>query len=117
MSASTTSRRAIAGSVGDPPTHFEGPAVVHGDHGQGSARVELVGFRPRHSVGGRLAEGIRRWRGTMVWSERPPGLRVGATVTVTLDSGRTGMAVVDDVGDGEHPTSVRGMGPPPFHVP
>lgn len=78
--------------------------------------VELEGGRRRWSVGGRMAEGPRWWRGEVTWESADEVLDVGTLVRLTLADGRTGDAVVEGRA-GQLGAVLRGISPPPFAVP
>ena len=90
--------------------------VVLPDQQREPARLELVGGRPRYSVGGEIHEGLRWWRGWVDWLEGEVDVRRGTEICIEMDDGRSAVAVIVDADD-DHRHSVRGIGPPPFDVP
>jgi hypothetical protein len=99
---------------------FEGEAVIHLPHASDAAvRIELIGGRNRHSVGGQIAEGPRWWHGRVIWKDRAraPQLDAGKEVRVRLMNGRTATAVVEcTTVDTVPEVAITGLGPPPFEV-
>ncbi len=101
--------------------HFEGEAVIHLPWaGDATVRIELVGGRDRHSVGGQIAEGPRWWHGSVEWKgqRRAPKVDAGSEVQVQLPNGRVAVAVIERVTPDPAPAAeIRGLGAPPFDVP
>jgi hypothetical protein len=99
---------------------FEGEAVIHLPHASdATVRIELIGGRDRHSVGGQIAEGPRWWRGRVVLEDRArvPRVDAGNEIRVQLVNGRTATAVVEyTTVDPVPEATIRGLGPPPFEV-
>lgn len=77
--------------------------------------VELLGGRRRWSVGGRIAERPRWWRGEITWDGDGVLVEAGTRITVALDDGRAAKAVVEHAAAPR--LQVRGIEPPPFAVP
>lgn len=101
--------------------HFEGEAVIHPPQaGDATVRIEVIGDRDRHSVGGQIAERRRWWHGSVEWKDQPRAPRVdaGSEVQVQLPNGRTAVVVIEHVSSDPAPAAdIRGLGPPPFDVP
>lgn len=109
----------IIGPVGDRRrvVRYDGIATVGVAGTDRDLALVLVGGRARHSIGGRIAEGTRRWSGEIAWPAPEDAPPVGATVTITLHDGRSGAAVVASRADPRGRIAVRGVGIPPFDVP
>lgn len=106
-----------AGSIQDLQVTYTGPAVIEVPDGEPrQVDAELLGGRNRWSVGGRIAEGPRWWRGELSWDGEPIDLRAGTQVVIELDDGRSAMAVVESA-PATDAVAVRGIEPPPFTVP
>lgn len=100
-----------------PQVTYTGAAVVEApDCEPRQVEVELLGGRNRWSVGGRIAEGPRWWRGELSWDGEPAELCAGTRITLELENGRTAMAVVE-AAPATDAVAVRGIEPPPFSVP
>jgi hypothetical protein len=96
---------------------YTGPAVVEvPDAEPRHVDVELLAGRNRWSVGGRIAEGPRWWRGELSWDGEPIDLRAGTQITLELENGRSAMAIVEAT-PATDAVAVRGIEPPPFAVP
>lgn len=99
---------------------FEGDAIIHLPHtSDATVRIELIGGRHRHSVGGQIAEGQRWWHGRIIWKNRArtPHLDAGNEVRVELPNGRTATAIVENTTADPLPeVTITGFGPPPFEV-
>ena len=105
------------GSVEAAQVTYRGPAVVEVPEGEPrQVDAELLGGRNRWSVGGRIAEGPRWWRGELSCDGEPIDLRAGTQVIIELDDGRSAMAVVESA-PAPDAVAVRGIEPPPFSVP
>lgn len=110
----------VDGAQGAAPTRvaFGGDAVVRlPDRSSRPARVELVVGRTRYSVGGRINESPRWWRGRLYWERSGPEIPPGAEVFIDLEDGWSGVAVVEPSPTCEDSSTViRGIGPAPFQV-
>lgn len=88
------------------------------DRHRDPVHVELIAGRSSYSVGGRVAEGPRWWRGKVHWDEDVPAVPDGVEIWLHLEDGGHGIAVIEPA-----PTSpagvkvIRGVGAPPFEVP
>jgi hypothetical protein len=110
---------AMGATVSPTQVRYESDAVVVlPELGSVEVRIELVGGRDLHSVGGRIAESPRWWHGRLHWQAGPAELGLGLQVRVQLDNGRTGVARIEAVEpECEGVVRIRGVGPPPFGVP
>ncbi len=113
MSTDTTTDRE---TVDSETVTYTGEAVVEAAGRQCHVEVELEAGRRRWSVGGRMAEGPRWWRGEIAWPDQDQELRAGTRIAVTLVDGRSAPAVVESLIAPDR-VAVRGIAPPPFPVP
>lgn len=102
-----------------PVVHFDGEVRVRlPDRTIGHAHAELIGGRNRYSVGGETAEGPRWWRGTITWDSEVPKPAGGIEISVEVDNGRAGVAVIElDPTSPAHTARLHGVSTPPFDVP
>jgi hypothetical protein len=109
----------LVGPFGDPrqAVRREGRGTIRIAGEDHEVAWTFVGGRSRHSVGGRIAEGARRWCGQIRWLPADDAPSPGATVTVVLDDGRAATATVASTVDADGLLTVRGVGAPPFDVP
>ncbi len=99
--------------------HFDGEVtVILPDRVIEHAHAELVGGRNRYSVGGETTEGPRWWRGTISWDSEVAKPAGGIEVSIEVDDGRAGVAVIElDSASPAHTAALHGVSTPPFDVP
>lgn len=88
------------------------------DRHRDPVHVELIAGRCSYSVGGRIAEGPRWWRGKVQWDEDAPVVPDGVEIWLHLEDGACGVAVIEPAPASPAGVKViRGVGAPPFEVP
>ncbi|MCO8128504.1 hypothetical protein NHL50_14930 [Acidimicrobiia bacterium EGI L10123] len=98
---------------------YHGDGVLRlGDRVIEHVHADLIGGRSHYSVGGRVAEGPRWWRGRVEWDGDDDQPVTCSEVIIEVDNGRSGVAVIEPAPNAPaHSAVLHGVGPPPFEVP